>query len=458
MDDISLALVGSDTAPSSTRRRPSRPLARRLAHIALAFVVGATFIVLSEQPAAGASDQDLARVVEVMGSGSNLWVVSATGAVEPIGSAPLLGEGIGSDFTAAVATPTGNGYWLARVNGQVQAFGDAAHLGEFTSLAAGTQIVDMATTSTGQGYWLVASDGGIFTFGDARFFGSTGAMALNRPVIGMAPTPSDNGYWLVASDGGIFTFGDAPYLGSTGGIQLNEPVVGMSSTASGWGYWLVARDGGMFTFGDAPYLGSLGGHWETGIVGIHTTETGGYLMVNSAARIAEFHSSRPNYALGAWTAAAHTAEAALEAELYTRLTAERDARGLPPLLWDARLATGSQDWSVQMSLSGFSHSDVRQVFDHLGTYDSLGENIYRGSIDYADSGSAHLGFMNSAEHRDTLLADRFTTVGIGVLCGPDGQLWVTVRFGVPNGHAPGGSRPPTAVNPVAANNSGGTRC
>jgi uncharacterized protein YkwD len=274
----------------------------------------------------------------------------------------------------------------------------------------------------------------------------------------MAPTPTDNGYWLVASDGGIFTFGDAKFMGSTGDIRLNQPVIGLAATGSGNGYWLVASDGGLFTFGDAGYLGSLGGHWTSEVVGVHATGSNGYVMVDKNARLAEFNSTRPNLAFGAFTARSESREAAIASELYAKLTAERDARGLPSLLWDARIAIGSESWSGEMSNIGFRHSNVQRVFNSLGNYDSLGENIYRGSADFADSGSAHNAFMNSDEHRDTLLASQFTTVGIGVVCDPSGQLWVTVRFGTPAGHAPSGTRPVTSAEPVVASDRSDSSC
>ena len=87
-----------------------------------------------------------------------------------------------------------------------------------------------------------------------------------------------------------------------------------------------------------------------------------------------------------------------------------------------------------MSAGRFEHSDVTGTLRALGGYDRLAENIYRGSLSYADSGSAHTAFMLSDEHRHTLLASAYTTAAVGVYCDASGELWVTVHFGAPTGH------------------------
>jgi hypothetical protein len=149
-----------------------------------------------------------------------------------------------------------NSYYVATATGAVQPFGSAKSYGSLTGTTLNKPIVGMASTLNGLGYWLVASDGGIFSYGDAAFLGSRGGQPLNQPIVGMAATPVGGGYWLVASDGGIFSYGDAVFQGSTGGITLNKPIVGLIGTRDGGGYWLVASDGGIFNYGDALFSGS----------------------------------------------------------------------------------------------------------------------------------------------------------------------------------------------------------
>jgi hypothetical protein len=149
-----------------------------------------------------------------------------------------------------------NSYYVATATGVVQPFGSAKSYGSLAGTTLNKPIVGMASTLNGLGYWLVASDGGIFSYGNAAFLGSRGGQPLNAPIVGMASTPDGGGYWLVASDGGIFSYGDAAFYGSRGGQPLNKPIVGMASTPDGGGYWLVASDGGIFSYGDALFSGS----------------------------------------------------------------------------------------------------------------------------------------------------------------------------------------------------------
>ncbi len=147
-------------------------------------------------------------------------------------------------------------YWIATASGSVDPYGSAKSYGSPAGTTLTKPIVGMASTLNGLGYWLVASDGGVFNYGNAAFFGSRGGQPLNKPIVGMAATPDGGGYWLVASDGGIFSYGDAVFRGSSGGIVLNRPIVGVAATRDGGGYWLIASDGGIFNYGDALFSGS----------------------------------------------------------------------------------------------------------------------------------------------------------------------------------------------------------
>jgi Prenyltransferase and squalene oxidase repeat len=193
------------------------------------------------------------------GPTNSYWVVSATAAVHPFGSAKTFGSTPGAlnkPIVGMAATLNGLGYWLVASDGGIFSYGNAAFQGSRGGQPLNKPIVGMAATPDGGGYWLVASDGGIFSYGDASFFGSRGGQPLNKPIVGMAATPDGGGYWLVASDGGIFSYGDAVFQGSTGGITLNQPIVGMAGTRDGGGYWLIASDGGVFNYGDALFSGS----------------------------------------------------------------------------------------------------------------------------------------------------------------------------------------------------------
>ncbi len=229
----------------------------------------------------------LAGLINGFGPTNSYYVATATGAVQPFGSAKSYGSLAGTTLNKPVvgmaSTLNGLGYWLVASDGGIFSYGNAAFLGSRGGQPLNKPIVGMAATPDGGGYWLVASDGGIFSYGDALFYGSRGGQALNAPIVGMAATSDGAGYWLVASDGGIFSYGDAAFLGSRGGQPLNKPIVGMAATPDGAGYWLVASDGGIFSYGDAVFEGSTGGiTLNKPIVGmIGTRDGGGYWLVAS---------------------------------------------------------------------------------------------------------------------------------------------------------------------------------
>ncbi len=406
--------------------------------------------------AGGASAPRSGGKVSLTGGVAGRWVVGHDGVVTPLGSSAPLNPGR-SGTVGAASDPAGGALVTTTAAGIVTTHGTMPWSGDLREIRLNQEIVDLAVTPSREGYWLVARDGGVFAFGDAAFHGSTGHLILNEPIVGIAPTPTGAGYWLVASDGGIFAFGDAAFHGSTGHLILNEPIVGIAPTPTGAGYWLVASDGGIFAFGNATYHGSLADHWTTDVVDIIATPTG-YALADSWGRVTEFGTRSADTTNDEWTVPRTTNHSAIAAELFDRMNSERLARGLRPLLWDVRLATTATEWSAAMSTTGFRHSDVAATATRLGGYEALAENIYRGTLSFADAGSAHSGFMTSSEHRHTLLAPIYTTAAVGVVCDAAGQLWVTVHFGTPKGHAPGLSRVPTAPDPVASPDQNGAHC
>ena len=111
----------------------------------------------------------------------------------------------------------------------------------------------------------------------------------------------------------------------------------------------------------------------------------------------------------------------MAADLFSRLNAERSARGLAPLTWDATLANYATNWSANMAAHGFRHSAIG---DLLGPYNFVGENIAAGSAGTLE-GSLHDAWMHSDGHRANILAPGFTRVGVGAYCAPDGRIWLT---------------------------------
>jgi hypothetical protein len=387
------------------------------------------------------SQQLTAPVVGIAATptGKGYWRVGGDGSVLTKGDAVYYGNATKKrhDWVIGIAaTPTGKGYWIVDRKGGVYAFGDAPYRGSMLGKTLKKPVVGMAATPTGKGYWLVASDGGIFTF-NAPYRGSTGAMRLNKPIVGMSSNAKGTGYWLVAADGGIFAF-NAPFRGSTGSIRLNKPIVGMAPSPDG--YTMVASDGGLFRFGTAPFYGSAVGACPGGPAVALTMSKGavGYWIAFSDARTYAFSPST--------TPPKCTSKPILMSkDLHTRTNAERAARGLPGLAWDANLAAYAANWAKVMSTRGLVHSNIGTL---LGPFNYIGENIAIGGPK-SPSGQMHVAWMNSAGHRSNILAKGYTAMGAGVFCGADGTYLVEV-FGRASAAgsppAPGGTPP---LNPIA---------
>ena len=311
----------------------------------------------------------------------------------------------------------------------------------------------MASTRSGHGYWLIARDGGVFSFGDAHFFGSTGNIRLNQPIVGGAATPSGHGYWFVAADGGVFSFGDARFHGSTAAMHLTQPVVGITPAADGKGYLLLSANGGVYTFGTAKFYGSAASacSGSPAVAIASTTHARGYWIAfaNAEAYALSPVSSAPRCGP---SQAAPTSAAAND--LFVRLNDERRARGLPPLAWNAQLASYAASWSRTMGSSNLHHSNISSL---LNNFDYVGENIAMGSG--VPVSALHLAWMHSQDHRDNILSPGFEDVGIGVYSAPNGTMWATADFGRPWS---AGSPPPyagnTPENPIARPDQDNVTC
>jgi len=126
-----------------------------------------------------------------------------------------------------------------------------------------------------------------------------------------------------------------------------------------------------------------------------------------------------------------------ELEILGLVNSERSRAGLKPLKFSARLAVVARAHSYDMALRRYlSHQSpegigLEQRLSGEGIhFQAAGENIY--ADDYRDF--AHLaaraleGWLKSAEHRATLLSDKFTETGVGVAHSDDGNTYVTQDF------------------------------
>ena len=106
-----------------------------------------------------------------------------------------------------------------------------------------------------------------------------------------------------------------------------------------------------------------------------------------------------------------------------------------PLKWDPRLAAAAMAHSVTMAKRNyFSHVDpdgespVERFYKAGIQWRSMGENIARDS----SVAQAESAFMNEPRfqpnHRGNILNPKFNYVGIGIMRGADGSLYVTQDF------------------------------
>ena len=116
--------------------------------------------------------------------------------------------------------------------------------------------------------------------------------------------------------------------------------------------------------------------------------------------------------------------------ILNRTNADREARGLGSLWWNARLACLAKEWSDHMAATGqFAHRDLNGAIHSPGfeDYAALAENILVGP-GTMDGNAIHAAWMNSSGHYANIVGN-FEAIGIAVSRGADGRLWATENFG-----------------------------
>ena len=154
------------------------------------------------------------------------------------------------------------------------------------------------------------------------------------------------------------------------------------------------------------------------------------------------HATRPH------RAAAPTALlSSLEADIVSRINAQRTARGLRPLRVSVGLTKAAGYHSRQMGLFGFfeheSHNGaafwrrIARFYSPGRGYWSVGENIFWESPDTSGPSAVH-EWMNSPPHRQNILTREWRDVGVAAVhfaaapgaCGGRAVTVVTADFGV----------------------------
>jgi hypothetical protein len=120
------------------------------------------------------------------------------------------------------------------------------------------------------------------------------------------------------------------------------------------------------------------------------------------------------------------ADTADESTLASLVNGARTTAGLPPLAVSGALSDTARAHSAAMAAAGsLFHSGNLSTAVGSGVtgWTSVAQNVaVAGSVT-----EAHRALMGSAEHRSNILGD-FTLLGVGVVTGGDGRVWVTEHF------------------------------
>jgi hypothetical protein len=106
-----------------------------------------------------------------------------------------------------------------------------------------------------------------------------------------------------------------------------------------------------------------------------------------------------------------------------RINALRATKGLAALAVDANLTSKARGWAQTMAdKDRIWHSALSDGV--TADWERLGENVGMG----ATVDSLHIAFVNSPHHYENLVDPTFRSVGIGVVYGPTGTLFVSEVF------------------------------
>lgn len=127
-----------------------------------------------------------------------------------------------------------------------------------------------------------------------------------------------------------------------------------------------------------------------------------------------------------------------EQQYIKMINAERWSRNLNSLVPNNLLTLAARQHSREMAeLRYFDHysptPDLRspmtryiKILGYTPSYARIGENLYYCSKYNVARG--HKSLMKSLPHRENILNEQYSEVGVGCYVSPDGKLWVTQMF------------------------------
>ena len=113
-----------------------------------------------------------------------------------------------------------------------------------------------------------------------------------------------------------------------------------------------------------------------------------------------------------------------EARFLSLTNSLRSSKGLAPLAVDGTLVSVARSWSAKMAAAGTISHNPSLSSQLPSGWRKAGENVGKGgSVD-----ALQQAFQNSPAHYQNLVDPAFNYVGIGVVYGAGGMIYVTVDF------------------------------
>ncbi|HEU5004151.1 MAG TPA: CAP domain-containing protein [Actinomycetota bacterium] len=133
-----------------------------------------------------------------------------------------------------------------------------------------------------------------------------------------------------------------------------------------------------------------------------------------------------------------------ESCFFAAINSERTAAGLSAVTNSGALATMAEAWSGQLAAAGSLSHNPSLTNQAPSDWQYLGENVGEGP----DCSSLVTAFFNSPEHKANILQVHYTEVGIGVVDGAGGTIWVTEDFMGTSAPAPAQPAPAAVGSPA----------
>lgn len=145
------------------------------------------------------------------------------------------------------------------------------------------------------------------------------------------------------------------------------------------------------------------------------------------------------------------ADAGAEADFVARLNRLRASNGLGALTNHSELVSVGRRWSSRMAGENRLSHNSNLPNEVKANWEKLAENVGVGPTVQ----EIHDAFVNSSSHRVNMVEAAFTHIGVGVVVGADGKLWVTQIFmrlasGAEPAPPPAKAAPPPTTTTTAA--------